>query len=62
MNSHSSISEFDVLPRDEVLALLVQSISQLSPMQKPIVAMYYHEDLEPEALFSALEDLVPDAG
>ena len=47
MDSHSSISEFDALQRDEVLELLVQCISQLSPTQKTILAMYYHEDLEP---------------
>jgi DNA-directed RNA polymerase specialized sigma24 family protein len=42
-----SISEFDALPRDKVLELLVQCISQLSPTQKTILALYYHEDLEP---------------
>ena len=47
MDIHSSISEFEALPRDEVLELLVQCISQLSPTQKTILAMYYHEDLEP---------------
>jgi DNA-directed RNA polymerase specialized sigma24 family protein len=47
MDNHFSISEFDTLPRNEVLELLVQCISQLSPTQKTILAMYYHEDLEP---------------
>jgi DNA-directed RNA polymerase specialized sigma subunit len=47
MDNHSSISEFDALPRDEVLQLLVKCISELSPTQKKILAMYYHEDLEP---------------
>ena len=47
MDSHSSISEFDALQRDEVLELLVECISQLSPTQKTILALYYHEDLEP---------------
>ena len=46
MDNHASISEFDALPCDEVLELLVQCISQLSPTQKTILAMYYHEDLE----------------
>jgi DNA-directed RNA polymerase specialized sigma subunit len=47
MDNHSSVSEFDALPRDEVLQLLVKWISELSPTQKTILAMYYHEDLEP---------------
>ena len=47
MDDDSSISESGALPRDEVLELLVQCISQLSPTQKTILAMYYHEDLEP---------------
>ena len=47
MDLHSSISEFDALPRDEVLELLAQCISRLSPTQKTILALYYHEDLEP---------------
>jgi len=47
MDIHSSTSEFDALPRDEVLELLVQCISQLPPTQKTILALYYHEDLEP---------------
>ena len=46
MENHSSISEFEALPRDEVLELLVQCILQLSPTQKTILAMYYHEELE----------------
>ena len=47
MDIHSSTSEFDALPRDEVLEVLVQCISQLPPTQKTILALYYHEDLEP---------------
>ena len=47
MDDDSSISEFGALPRDEVLELLVQCISQLPPTQKTILALYYHEDLEP---------------
>ena len=47
MDFHSSISEFDALQRDQVLELLVQCILQLSSAQKTILAMYYHEDLEP---------------
>jgi DNA-directed RNA polymerase specialized sigma24 family protein len=47
VDSHSSISEFYALPRDEVLELLVQCISRLSPTRKTILAMYYHENLEP---------------
>jgi hypothetical protein len=46
MDSHPSISEFDALPRDEVLEPLAQCISRLSPTQKTILALYYHEDLE----------------
>ena len=42
-----SISDFNALPRDEVLELLVQCISRLSPTRKTILAMYYHEDLGP---------------
>src|SRR5215472_8417619 len=55
MDIHSSISEFDALQRDEVLELLVQCISQLSPTQKTILAMYYHEDLEPAEIAPCVE-------
>ena len=47
MDDDSSISEFGALPRDEVLGLLAQCISRLSPTQKTILALCYHEDLEP---------------
>jgi DNA-directed RNA polymerase specialized sigma24 family protein len=47
MDNYCPISEFDALARDEVLELLVQCISQLSPTQKTILALYYHGDLEP---------------
>jgi DNA-directed RNA polymerase specialized sigma24 family protein len=47
MDNYSSISEFGPLPRDEVLELLGQCILRLSPTQKTILAMYYHEDMEP---------------
>ena len=47
MDDDCSISEFGALPREEVLELLVQCISQLSSTQKTILALYYHEDLEP---------------
>ena len=46
MNSHS-FSEFDTLPRDEVLELLFQCMSRLSRTQKTILAMHYHEGLGP---------------
>jgi hypothetical protein len=47
MDDDFSISEFGALPRDEVLGLLAQCISRLSPTQKTILALCYHEDLEP---------------
>jgi DNA-directed RNA polymerase specialized sigma subunit len=54
MDDDFSISEFGALPRDEVLELLVQCISQLSPTQKTILALYYHEDLEPAEIAACL--------
>jgi hypothetical protein len=46
MNSHSSISDFDAFDRNEVLSLLVQCIAELSPTQKTVLALYYHENLQ----------------
>ena len=46
MDSHSPVSEFDAFERSDVLEPLVQCIEQLTPMQKTILALYYHEDLE----------------
>jgi DNA-directed RNA polymerase specialized sigma subunit len=54
MDCDSSISEFDALPRDAVLELLVRCIAQLSPKQKSILALYYHEDLEPIEIAACL--------
>ena len=54
MDCDSSISEFDALPRDSVLELLVQCIAQLSPEQKSVLALYYHEDLEPIEIAACL--------
>jgi DNA-directed RNA polymerase specialized sigma subunit len=39
--------EFDASQRDDVVELLAQSIAQLSPTQKTVLALYYHEKLEP---------------
>ena len=46
MNCDFSISEFDALQRGAVLELLAQCIVQLSPTQKTVLAMYYHENME----------------
>ena len=54
MDSDSSISEFDALPRDEVVGLLVQCILRLSPTQKTILALYYHEDLKPAEIAASV--------
>ena len=54
MNCDFSISEFDALQRDAVLELLAQCIIQLSPTQKTVLAMYYHENLEPTEIAAAL--------
>ena len=54
MDVDSSISEFDALPRDAVLELLVRCIAQLSPKQKSILTLYYHEDLEPIEIAACL--------
>ena len=47
MDCDSSISQFDALQRDDVLEPLAQCIGQLPPTQKTVLAMYYHENLEP---------------
>ena len=54
MDSDSSISESDTLPRDAVLVRLVRCIAQLSPKQKSILTLYYHEDLEPIEIAACL--------
>ena len=54
MDCDFSISEFDALQRDAVLELLAQCIIQLSPTQKTVLAMYYHENLEPTEIAAAL--------
>ena len=45
MDCDSSI--FDALQRDDVLELLVQCIAQLPQTPKTVLAMYYHENLQP---------------
>ena len=54
MNSHSSISEFDALQRDDAVELLVQCIAQLPRTQKTVLALYYHENLEPIEIAACL--------
>ena len=54
MDCDSPIFEFDALPRDAVLELLVLCIAQLSPKQKSVLALYYHEDLEPIEIAACL--------
>jgi DNA-directed RNA polymerase specialized sigma24 family protein len=55
MAGDSSISGFDALQRDHVLELLAQCIAQLPPTQKTVLAMYYHEDLEPAEIATCLD-------
>jgi len=45
---------FDASERDDVVELLVQCIEQLSPKQKSVLALYYHEDLEPAEIATCL--------
>ena len=54
MDCDFSISEFDALQRDAVLESLAQCIIQLSPTQKTVLAMYYHENLGPTEIAAAL--------
>ena len=54
MDCDLSIVEFDGLQREAVLALLVQCIVQLSPTQKIVLAMYYHENVEPTEIAACL--------
>src|SRR6516164_5076161 len=54
MGDDPSVSEFDALQSDDVLELLVQYIAQLSPTQKTVLALYYHEDLEPIEIAACL--------
>jgi DNA-directed RNA polymerase specialized sigma subunit len=44
----------DSLQRDDVLELLVQCIAQLPRTQKIVLALYYHEDLEPAEIAACL--------
>ena len=55
MDNDSPISEFDAFERNDVLEPLVQCIAQLPPTQKTILAMYYHEDLEPAEIATCLD-------
>ena len=48
-------SEFDALQRDDVLERLAQRIAQLPPTQKTVLALYYHEDLEPAEIATCLD-------
>ena len=54
MDCDLSISEFDGLQREAVLELLFQCIVQLSPTQKIVLAMYYHENVEPTEIAACL--------
>jgi hypothetical protein len=54
MDCDSSISQFDALQRDDVLEPLAQCIGQLPPTQKTVLAMYYHENLEPTEIAACL--------
>jgi DNA-directed RNA polymerase specialized sigma subunit len=49
------ISEFGGLQREAVLELLAQCIVQLSPTQQTVLAMYYHENLEPTEIGARLD-------
>ena len=55
MDCDFSISEFGALQREGVLELLAQCIVQLSPTQKTVLAMYYHENLEPTEIGACLD-------
>ena len=41
--------EFDPSDRNEVLKLLAQRVAQLPRIPKKVLAMYYYENLRPEA-------------
>jgi DNA-directed RNA polymerase specialized sigma subunit len=53
MDCDFSISEF--FQRDAVLELLTQCIVGLSPTQQTVLAMYYHENLEPTEIAACLD-------
>ena len=53
MNCHFLISKFDALEHDEVLQLFVRCIAELPPTQKTVLAMYYHEHLQPAEIATA---------
>ena len=55
MDCDFSVSEFDAFNRDAVLELLSQRIVELSPTQKTVLAMYYHENLEPAEIAACLD-------
>jgi DNA-directed RNA polymerase specialized sigma subunit len=55
MDCDFSIFEFDALQREAVLEVLVQCIVQLSPTQQTVLAMYYHENLEPTEIAACLD-------
>ena len=54
MDCDLSISEFDGLQHEAVLELLAQCIVELSPTQQTVLAMYYHENLEPTGIAACL--------
>jgi len=55
MVGDSSISEFDALQGDVVLELLAQCIARLPLAQKTVLALYYHENLEPTEIAACLD-------
>jgi len=46
--------EFDASERDDVVELLARCIAELPPTDKTILALYYHENLEPTEIATCL--------
>ena len=46
--------EFDASERDDVVELLARCIAELPPTDKTILALYYHENLEPAEIATCL--------
>jgi DNA-directed RNA polymerase specialized sigma subunit len=47
--------EFDASQRDDIVELLARCIAELPLTEKTVLALYYHEDLEPAEIVACLD-------
>ena len=47
--------EFDASQRENIVELLARCVAELPATQQTVLALYYHEDLEPTEIAACLE-------